>query len=88
MLTGKEDHTGNATEVPISIACIVIEGEAGVPTVGGVCEAGVPTAGGVGGGLDIQRLQSCHRREEREEADGNRQEENLEAHDSGSVHPQ
>ena len=56
MLTGKEDHTGIATEVPISTVCIVIEGEAGVPTVGGVYEAGVLTAGGIGGGLDIQCL--------------------------------
>ena len=45
MVTGKEDHTGVAIEVPISIVCIFIEGE-----------ARVPTAGGVGGGLDIQRL--------------------------------
>ena len=34
-------------EVMISIIGIVIEGEAGVPTVGGVCEAGVLTVGGV-----------------------------------------
>ena len=63
MVTSKEDHVGTIIEILVGIFRILIEGEAGIHTY--------PTAGGVGGGLDVESLQSRHRREETKEADGN-----------------